>query len=79
MLILDKIYAVKIGNNYLSNLYPVLYSDCLKEARTYSTIGPARAVKTKYEKELLKEKRKSVLYIPFPHLVEYGIIELRKI
>ena len=75
----DKIYAIEVSPYYLKSLRPIRFTTNFKEARTYSTIGPARAMKTRYENEFIFQVNSGSIilpcYIEFPKIREFLITE----
>lgn len=71
---IDKIYAIEICPYYLESLNPIRYTYDFKNARTYSTIGPAKAIRTKYLNKLKQcPKDKSAIYLGFPRIREFEV------
>ena len=80
---IDKIYAIRLSPYYIKGL-PLELTKNFKEARTYSTIGPAKAMRTKVLRAMLNNpiqcwhliKKGNCCYLGFPMIVEYKIEEI---
>ena len=75
---IDKIYAVEMAPYYIKSFKPLLYTTNFKEARVYSTIGPAKAGRTRIINDVLQcPLAKKVFYVGFPRIVEFEIYRKR--
>lgn len=72
-----KSYAVKVGDYYITDLYPIGVSENIVEAKIYNKLGSARSLKTKYSKRLLEEANQYMTnsrYFAFPKIEVFKLV-----
>ena len=72
-----KIYAVKLNGLYVTDLFPLAISEDFSQAKTYNKLGPARSLKTKLSKQLIKEFNEYAIkayYFNFPKIEVFDLV-----